>query len=173
MPELIAHLFGDYVVGQDHWMAGAKASSWRAAAAHALLYTLCFLFVTRSPLAILVILSTHFVIDRYRLAKHWCDFWGVGKPGLIANGRFARWVDRLDARDADARATEAYEAKLAYWLVNFKLGVQTLAERPHPGGPIGPRGVAGPAPDWLAAWLMIIVDNSAHLLINHLAIAHL
>jgi hypothetical protein len=33
-----------------------------------------------------------------------------------------------------------------------------------------PNGFAPERPDWLTVWLTIIVDNSMHLLINHLAL---
>lgn len=67
--EALSHLFGDYVV-QSSWMATEKTSQNLPAAAHALTYTLCFLPVTRNPKALAVIGGTHFVIDRWRLARH-------------------------------------------------------------------------------------------------------
>lgn len=66
---LLAHLFGDYVF-QSHWMAREKTKRWWPAIAHALTYGLPYLVVTRSPLALVVIVVTHAVIDRYRLARH-------------------------------------------------------------------------------------------------------
>jgi hypothetical protein len=66
---LLGHLVGDYVL-QSHWMATAKTSSWRAAIAHAVVYTACHLPVVHSPAALLVIGGTHAVIDRYRLARY-------------------------------------------------------------------------------------------------------
>lgn len=66
---LLAHLVGDYVI-QSHWMATEKTKRWWPAAAHAVTYGLPFLFVTHSPLALAVIVGTHAVIDRYRLARY-------------------------------------------------------------------------------------------------------
>lgn len=66
---MIAHLFGDYVVQSD-WMANAKTVEHGAAAAHAATYAACFLPLTRDPRALLAIGGTHFVIDRWRLAKY-------------------------------------------------------------------------------------------------------
>lgn len=66
---LLAHLFGDYVLQSD-WMAQEKTKRWWPAMAHALTYGLPFLFVTQSPLALAVIVLTHAVIDRYRLARY-------------------------------------------------------------------------------------------------------
>lgn len=77
MEQLIAHLIGDYVL-QNHWMANQKTKAWGPAMAHALFYGLPFLLLVDSALAWLVIVGTHLLIDRFRLAKYWVDFWGVG-----------------------------------------------------------------------------------------------
>ena len=66
---LLAHLAGDYLL-QSHWMATEKTKRWWPASAHALTYGLPFLLVTQSPAALAVIVGTHAVIDRYRLARH-------------------------------------------------------------------------------------------------------
>ncbi|WP_435601345.1 DUF3307 domain-containing protein [Streptomyces sp. C10-9-1] len=66
---LLAHLAGDYLLQSD-WMAQEKTRRWWPAAAHALTYGLPFLLVTQSPAALAVIVATHAVIDRYRLARH-------------------------------------------------------------------------------------------------------
>jgi hypothetical protein len=122
MPELLCHLFGDYIL-QNHLMANLKTKSWAWAATHALLYTLPFLLLTRSPAALAVILGTHAVIDRHRLARYWVEFWGVGQLG---------WASRRAGFTLD-----------------------------------------GETPPFLAVWLLILVDNTFHLAINHLALAHL
>lgn len=127
MPQLIAHLLGDYVL-QNHWMANQKTSSSLPALVHVLFYGLPFAFIIGvldqgSWWSLLVIVSTHFVIDRFRLAKHWVAFWGVGEPG---------------------------------WLMPKLFGLK-----------------ADPAPPFLAVWLLILVDNTAHLLINWAALEYL
>jgi hypothetical protein len=66
---LLAHLFGDYLLQSD-WMANEKTKRWWPTIAHALSYGLPYLIVTRSPLALAVIVITHAVIDHYRLARH-------------------------------------------------------------------------------------------------------
>lgn len=66
---LLAHLLGDYVI-QSHWMATQKTSRWWPALVHAATYGLPYLAVTRHPGALVVIVGTHAVIDRYRLARH-------------------------------------------------------------------------------------------------------
>jgi hypothetical protein len=85
--QLVAHAVGDYILQSD-WMADNKTKSSVAAAIHALTYTLPFLLITLSPEALAVICGTHFVIDRWRLArfvvwlKNW-PFYTVEVPGSI------------------------------------------------------------------------------------------
>ena len=66
---ILAHLVGDYIL-QSHWMATCKTQRWWPAIVHVVMYGLPFLFVTQSWAALAVIVSTHAVIDRYRLARH-------------------------------------------------------------------------------------------------------
>lgn len=66
---VFCHFLGDYVLQTD-WMAQLKTQRWLPAIAHGVTYTLPFLLVTRSPLALLVIGGTHILIDHWRLAKH-------------------------------------------------------------------------------------------------------
>lgn len=66
---VLAHLAGDYLLQSD-WMATEKTKRWWPAIAHALAYGIPFLLVTRSIPALAVIVGTHAVIDRYRLARH-------------------------------------------------------------------------------------------------------
>jgi len=122
---ILAHLVGDYVL-QSHWMAVEKTSRWWPAIAHGVTYGLPFLLITQSPAALAVIVVTHIVIDRLRLARH-----------LV-------------------------------WLKN------QVGPRRH--RPVWGRDVAGypeDTPPWLAAWLMIIADNTLHLVINVAAITWL
>lgn len=93
MEQLLLHLLGDYVT-QSHWMATEKTKQSTAAAAHACVYTLPFLLLTKSVPALLVIGVTHFLIDRFRLARdvvfaknwltdtslRWSDCSGTGYP---------------------------------------------------------------------------------------------
>jgi hypothetical protein len=64
-------------------MATFKKTKLWVACMHALCYTLPFLMITQHPTALLVICSTHAVIDRYSLAGYWCRFWGIGCPGYV------------------------------------------------------------------------------------------
>ena len=69
MEQLILHLIGDYVTQTD-WMAREKTKRNFAAAVHAFVYGLPFLLLNPSGIAIFVIVYTHFLIDRYRLARY-------------------------------------------------------------------------------------------------------
>lgn len=69
MRNLALHMIGDYLLQSD-WMATKKTTSHKAAAAHAVAYTIPFLTRTRKPIPILMIGISHFFIDRYRLARY-------------------------------------------------------------------------------------------------------
>jgi hypothetical protein len=84
--QLVAHAVGDYIF-QSQYMADWKAKRSLAALAHVLTYLLPFLLLTRSPLALLVIGGTHFLIDRFRLARYVCWLKNgplVGRRGLLS-----------------------------------------------------------------------------------------
>ncbi|KAB7761188.1 DUF3307 domain-containing protein [Mycolicibacterium mucogenicum] len=65
----LAHMVGDYLIQSD-WMAQEKTKHWWPAVTHGVTYGLPFLFVTQSAAALAVIVGTHIVIDRFRLARH-------------------------------------------------------------------------------------------------------
>ena len=67
----LCHLFGDYVIQSD-WMALNKTQRHIPAALHALTYGLPFLILRPSLAAFAVIVGTHFIIDRWRLARYVC-----------------------------------------------------------------------------------------------------
>lgn len=66
--QIVAHLVGDYII-QSHWMATEKTKRSLAAGVHAVTYTLPFLLITLNPWALAIICGTHFLIDRFRLAR--------------------------------------------------------------------------------------------------------
>lgn len=117
--QILAHLVGDYIL-QSHWMATEKTKQSLAAAAHAISYTLPFLFLTTSAAALAFICGTHFLIDRFRLA------------------RFVVW---------------------------FKNGYA------FEGKAVTGTGYRDDVPPWLSVWLLIIADNTIHLICNGVALA--
>jgi len=74
--QLIAHAVGDYILQSD-WMANEKAKDNVAAAAHAVTYSLPFLLFRPGWKAMALIAGTHFLIDRFRLARYvvWAKNW--------------------------------------------------------------------------------------------------
>ncbi len=120
---ILAHLVGDYLL-QTHWMAVEKTSRWWPAILHGITYTIPYIFVTQSFWALFIICTTHIIIDRFRLARHFVWF----------KNQFAPKAHRPSK--ADLKTT----------------------------------GYPASTPPWLAVWLMIIADNSLHLLINTAAI---
>jgi len=79
MEQLLLHLFGDYVIQSD-WMAQKKTSESVPALVHAITYTLPFAILTGSWQALVVICLTHFVIDRWRLARYVCWIKNIPSP---------------------------------------------------------------------------------------------
>ena len=104
MDQLLLHLIGDYVTQTD-WMARTKTRLPFAALCHALVYTLPFLLLAPSLTAILVIGVSHFLIDRFRLARYlafgknrltdwhlkWADCRATGFPAEVPAGH-AFWL---------------------------------------------------------------------------------
>ena len=78
MEQLLVHLFADYWL-QNDWMATNKKKRWLPAIVHGFVYTLPFLLLTHSWVALLIIGITHIVIDhtdivcRLNQIKNW-DF---------------------------------------------------------------------------------------------------
>jgi hypothetical protein len=122
--QLVAHAVGDYIL-QSEWMVREKGRSHLAALVHVVMYTLPFLFLTQHPLTLAVIAGSHFVLDRWRLARY------------------------------------------VIWLKN----------RPWPGSrpwhECKATGYPPETPPWMATWLLIIVDNTLHILINGAAITYI
>lgn len=114
MEQLMAHLVGDYLF-QNNWMANTKTKNsfigYVACLIHVLTYSIPFLFLITNVWQYILIVSTHFLIDKFRLAVLWIK------------------------------------------LVNWNWSSSNL-------------GFPDATPMWLSVWLMIIIDNVFHLLIN-------
>jgi hypothetical protein len=86
MLQLLFHLWGDYIT-QNHWMANKKVlftkEGWLACLIHCVLYSIPFSFIA-SPTALAVIFGTHFLIDKFRLAKYVNQFknWSFTPTGF-------------------------------------------------------------------------------------------
>lgn len=119
--QLVAHLVGDYLL-QSEWMAARKTRQSAATLFHCVFYLIPFLFITQNPYTLAVIGGTHFVLDRWNLARHF--IWLKNSPWPDSPS----WQDRTET------------------------------------------GFPADTPPWLAGWLLIIVDNTLHIVINGFAI---
>jgi hypothetical protein len=146
----IAHMFGDYVVQTDH-MARNKVRTPDSpggaveAALHAATYTACYVPLTRDLRALAVIGGTHYVIDRYRLAKRL----------VWLRNQAAPKASRYPWSEADAFGAPASERVVR-----------------NPGDLVGMIERTGHAgqPAWLSGWLLFLADNACHLAINEWAL---
>lgn len=124
---LCAHLIGDYML-QSGWMANNKTKSFVPATVHACVYFVPFLVLLHpSATAAAVMIGTHILIDRFRLARYVAYL----KEFLAPPSAWKPW--------SECSAT----------------------------------GYHKDTPPFLAVWLMIIVDNGMHLVINALSLAYL
>ncbi len=82
---LLAHVVGDYLLQSD-WMPSGKTRRLAPAALHALVYGLPFLLLRPPRVGLLTVVVSHFVIDRWRLARYVC--WA---GGLIGPPPYRSW----------------------------------------------------------------------------------
>lgn len=149
--QLLAHLWGDYILQSD-WMAENKTKRWLPAAIHATVYSLAFLLFRPSLLAFTVILGTHYLIDRYRLARYvvWAKNWmGPSVPWYrVPQGSGAPYWTDIDEGYVTRYCTQATPP---FWACRAT-------------------GYPPNRPAWLTVWLLIIADNILHLTINYAAL---
>lgn len=67
--QLVAHAVGDYIL-QSQWMADNKRKDSFAAGIHCALYTLPFALITHNEPVLWLIFGSHFLIDRFGLARY-------------------------------------------------------------------------------------------------------
>ena len=119
---LLLHFIGDYITQSD-WMANEKTKRAWPALCHSIVYSLPFLLIVDLP-GWLAIWSTHYLIDRYRLARYVC----YAKNFLGSREYWYKWDD--------CKGTGYYKDR----------------------------------PAWLSVWLLIIADNTIHIIINTIVI---
>lgn len=142
--QILAHLIGDYILQSD-WMANEKTKRSVAAAAHAVTYALPFLFFRPSIAAFAFVVVTHFVIDRWRLARFvvWAKNFIAPRRGLCALPKEGQ------SASCDGRCPQ---------------------RRNLPWSECTVTGYPPDRPVWLTVWLLIIADNTLHLICNGLAL---
>jgi len=160
---LLCHLVGDYAIQSDY-MAVNKTKSSVPALAHALTYTIPFLFLTTSWKALLFIAGTHFLIDRFRLARYL-----VWAKNFLA----PRWIDVPKAWVCSACGkAEDKEREVLCWSCGKGVMVYHAPQKihNHPWSECSGTGYFKGRDLWLTVWLLIIVDNTAHLVCNAAAL---
>lgn len=141
--QLVAHAVGDYIIQSD-WMANNKRMSSVAAAVHAITYTLPFLLITGRWEPLLAICVSHFLVDRFGLARFLV--W-------LKNGPFI------------------YEQREVQSFVDIDDPDRTTLEWGWHMTPITATGYPDSKPVWLSTWLFTIADNIVHVVCNALALA--
>lgn len=171
--QLLAHAIGDYILQSD-WMANKKRTEHAAAAVHALVYSLPFLFLLSSTpwsasrdgghgsLQWLVIVGTHFLIDHYGLARYvvWAKNW-LAPFSWIGLPNDDKPDPSVCQQQADGSWVPAKPLPFYVWRSTLPWRYCTAT------------GYPPDRPAWLAVWLLIIADNILHVVINGLALRYL
>lgn len=111
--QLLAHAVGDYILQSD-WMATTKTKKSVACFVHVATYSVPFIFFKPSLAALGFIMITHFLIDRWRLAR----FVTIAKNVV---GHPKCWQHGIDFLDPDYVTRTGYTKDtppwLAFWLL--------------------------------------------------------
>lgn len=171
MTQLLFHLWGDYLT-QSEWMAQYKTKDIRVALVHALVYGLPFLWLCYVPwsrlqpehfrwIPWLVIVASHAVIDRFRLARY--VIWAKNHLAprqrwwwLRFDDGFEWWMEP-NSKNSHAKRTDIDRH-------------HAESRRVQPWKYCSATGYPKDLDAWLAVWLMIIADNTLHLTINYAAL---
>ncbi len=149
--EFILHLWGDYIF-QSNWAANNKTTNSFACLVHVILYSIGFYFLSPSWTAFAVIFGTHFLIDRFRLAKYLVyakQF--LAPPSATTDFQYHSFFDGGYKQFVKRRCVaDGYKWK----------NCQAT-------------GYPAEIPTWMSVWLLIIADNTLHLTINYLALRFL
>jgi hypothetical protein len=151
--QLVAHLVGEYLA-QSHWMATEKTKRTLAAAVHSVAYFLPFWFLHPSKAAIAVIVGTHFLIDRYRLARF----------VVFAKNFLAPRETVIQTRIPNADELQGENGHVTQLQIRRNWPKWEDAQA---------TGYPSDVPPWLSFWLLIIADNTLHIVINGLTLRYL
>lgn len=141
MLQVILHLAGDYLLQSDH-MSGKKRTSSAWAGFHAITYSLPFWLLQPSWAAWSVICGSHFLIDRFGLARY-----GVWAKNIVL-GLWPKWIVTRFSGDSVQVDEWNKDRRRLSW-ENCKI-----------------TGYPSEVQPWLAGTLIIVADNTIHLLIN-------
>ena len=154
MPQLLVHLFGDFI-GQSDWMALNKSKRSLPCLVHVLIYTSCFLLLTTSWKALLVIGATHFIIDRWHTPLKRL-IWLKNHIGPTMSYPPYEYCNSTGYYDDSPYNTKKLE------------GVDKTILESSPD-----YGWGKPRHFFITIWLYIVTDNLLHLTINYLALTYL
>lgn len=147
MEQLLVHIFGDYLLQSD-WCAMNKAKRTLPCLIHVLIYTACFLILTTSWKALLVIGGVHFILDRWPI---------IIRRLIWLKNHIGPGFKYVPFYKADA--TGCYDNLMA-----------DVLYKPYTREVIN--GFS-PRLNYITIWLYIITDNFLHLLTNYLALKYL
>jgi hypothetical protein len=150
---------GDYVLQSDE-VANEKTKRTSAALLHVALYGLSFWLLTgASWKAMVFVVGSHFVIDRWRLARHvgWAKNW-LGPNAM-------RWLLGQRTRAVLLKAENDLGEKI-------QVKSYEPMPRPSPWKECQVTGYSAEKPPFMAVWLMIIVDQCFHIACNAMAMQY-
>jgi hypothetical protein len=146
MEQLLVHLFGDYFL-QPSWCALNKSKRSLPCLVHVLIYTACFLILTTSWKALLVIGLTHFILDRFPIIIKKLIWWREHLNPIMKYPSYG------------CCDTTGFFDDSPY---NTKKGIVEFNNIPQIRRPF-----------CVTVWISIIIDNMFHLIINYLALRYL
>lgn len=150
---VLAHFVADWLF-QSQYMASNKVKAWQPAALHVTVYGLVFwALVQPSWAALAVIVGTHYVIDRYRLARH---------VNWLANF-IAPWHRTKVSRRPHFTLSAEMLPDEEYEFTRWRSTNPPWSECKTYGSPPD-------VPDHVAFMVLIVVDQIMHLLCNYAAL---
>jgi len=166
----VCHLVGDYCLQSD-WMAQQKTSSSMPALAHAVTYTVPFLLLTQSVEALAFIAGTHFIIDRWRIARHvgWVKNF-LAPPWINLEVLRCRGMNGIRHASVSASRSPGEDPVKCPDCGSSLAVVGTMVAPNYPWRECSGTGYHKSKPAWLAVWLLIITDNTMHLICNAFAL---
>lgn len=189
MLQLILHGWGDYILQSD-WMAQNKSQRSWPCLVHCTLYTLPFLLITQSPVALAVIFGTHFLIDRFGLARYlvwiknhmaprrkYCVSVLINEEptGFIImpeSKPYPPWEVCRGTGYHDEIGQNLFKKEVSDFRVRYEFKpVEKVRVYENPLD--YPDKNLPPKPVWMSVWLLIITDNVLHLTCNYIALTYL
>lgn len=158
MDPVLAHFVADWCL-QSQWMASSKTSRWLPAAVHVAVYGALFALLVpaaRSWPVLAVVVGTHYLIDRYRLARH--VNWAANFIAPVQ--RLTHWERRNLCRPPSERSPEPRVT-----LVDPIDHPRRRSTNP-PWSECSTYGSPPGTPDHIGFIVMVTIDQIMHLVVN-------